>query len=195
MALWDTVIGGVLAIIGGVAVALVAYFLARSSSRKQVALHLLDRYNSPEFSAVRTETLRISNIIWPSDKSIVEPFIPGSGGRKEQETQGPNGLTPHENLSILLHFYESLWECYDHKFASSKMLKVLFKSLYRSYLPFFDEFVAEYRRLRGLRGLDKDSKDDPEHVWASVLDNLSKDVFAPNPPGRAARRGNNERAR
>jgi hypothetical protein len=177
VALLDTVVGGVLAISGGVLGAYVAYVLARSSSRRQVTLHLLDRYNSPEFSAVRTETWRISKIIWPLDKSpsrksIVEQFIPGSGVPEKQETHGPNGLTPHENLSILLHFYESLWECYAQKMANRKMLKTLFKSLYRSYLPFFDEFVAEYRRL------NKDSND-AEHVWASALDSLSKHVFAP----------------
>jgi hypothetical protein len=100
------VIGG---LIGAVLGAWCAVWFPRSANRRQATLQLLERYTSPEFFVARSEAWRIRRTWENGDRSCVWFFIsdPNHPYDPDAVAKCSNGLTPHQNLSWLLHFFAS----------------------------------------------------------------------------------------
>jgi hypothetical protein len=163
----EALIGIIGGIVGAVLGAWCAVAFPRIASRRQAALQLLDRYTSPEFFVARAETWRI-RYAWPTDRSCVDFFIrsPDRPHHPDTETRCSNGLTPHQNLSWLLHFFTSVQLHYQAGLVDARMVKVLFEPHYHWYEQFFHEFCEEYR--------SKSSPGQPEPAWLSALPKLEE---------------------
>jgi hypothetical protein len=167
----EAAIGLVGGLIGAVLGAWCAVAFPRSASRRQAALQLLDRYTSPEFFVARSETWRIRHAWASGDRSCIQFFVrnPNRPNDPDTEAKCSNGLTPHQNLSWLLHFFTSVLLHHEAGLVDARMLKVLFEPHYHWYEQFFHEFCDEYR-LQAQPG-------QPEPAWLAALPKLER-VFS-----------------
>jgi hypothetical protein len=133
---------------GGLMGALVTYILSRRASRRQLAIQLHERYASPEGLVARMETSRIRNAWSEGDRSCITFFIRTSPkfNSPDAEAKCSNGLTPHQNLSWVLHFYVSLQRYCEAGLVDAKLAAELLALHYESYRQFFREFCEEYRK-------------------------------------------------
>ncbi|BBX52893.1 hypothetical protein GCM10009645_11790 [Mycolicibacterium poriferae] len=155
-------VGG--AVIGAVLGALAGVWYARYAGRKQSVLTLLDTYVSPEFFTVRAETSEIKSAWYAGDRTVLDPFISHVSATAEPRLS--NGMTRHQNLSWLLHFYAGLSVRCEEKLVDRELLKRVFKPHYAWYREFFMAFDEDYVRrmpaswqipfwMRELRNLDR----------------------------------------
>lgn len=133
---------------GGLMGALITYRLNRAATRRQVAVQLLEKYASPEGFVARMETWRIRHAWSQGDRSCVAFFIRTDErfNSPDREARCANGLTPHQNLSWLLHFYVSVQSYYEAGLVDGKLVATLLAPHYYWYLQFFREFCDEYRK-------------------------------------------------
>jgi hypothetical protein len=139
------VIGG---LIGAVLGAWCAVWFPRSANRRQATLQLLERYTSPEFFVARSEAWRIRRTWENGDRSCVWFFIsdPNHPYDPDVVAKCSNGLTPHQNLSWLLHFFASAQLYYEAGLVDRLLLKSMFEPHYDWYKQFFREFCDEYQK-------------------------------------------------
>lgn len=85
-----------------------------AGQRKQLTVGLLEKFTSMEAMAARAETWRIRGKWFQGDRSCVKFFVQTDEqvNSPDEEPKCANGLTPHQNLSWLLHFYVSV-QSYD----------------------------------------------------------------------------------
>jgi hypothetical protein len=107
----------------------------------------MDRYTSPEFFVARAETWRIMQR-WPTNKEqYVSPFLRRTADQvPDMEQPSRNGLTLHQNLSWLLHFYATLALYEEAKLVDRRMIKTLFGAHYQWFAEFFEQFCEEFNR-------------------------------------------------
>ncbi|HZO93113.1 MAG TPA: hypothetical protein VFB22_05040 [Candidatus Baltobacteraceae bacterium] len=162
------------AVVGGVLTGWATYAFPMAANRRQVALQLLQQYTSVEFAILRHETWRISYDWAQGDRSCVEFFL-RRGFTHDPATisvTAANGLTSHQSLSMLLHFFSALSVYYDSNLVDARLLKMLFEPHYRWYKQFFHEFMGEYVERRRDQG-----EEDIEPVWLTALPRLES-IFA-----------------
>lgn len=110
----NTAMEALMGLIGGLVGAVLGAWCAvafpRAASRRQVALQLLERYTSPDFFIARAETWKIRHAWAHGDRSCLAFFIrtDETFNSPDAESRCANGLTPHQNLSWLLHFFVSV---------------------------------------------------------------------------------------
>jgi hypothetical protein len=160
----EALIGLIGGIVGAILGAWCAVSFSRAASRRQTALNLLERYNSPDFFIARAETWKLIRDWKSGDHSLIDFFLnpnEKSGDFEIGEKCG-NGLTTHQNLSWLLHFYANLARYCEAGLADKKLLRRLFRFNYTYYQAFVDEFIAEYKsRSQGY--------DSPQPPWVDGL--------------------------
>jgi hypothetical protein len=132
----------------------------------------MDQYISFEFAAVRAETWKLRYAWEHADYSCVQFFVrSGFSNKPDTEQKCPTGLTPHQNLSRLLHFFPSLSLYHEAGLVDARLLRVLFEPHYQWYIWFFHEFVDEHRKEMPAEA------GRPEPVWLKDLPRLEK-MFA-----------------
>jgi hypothetical protein len=138
------VIGG---LIGAVLGAWCAVWFPRSANRRQATLQLLERYTSPEFFVARSEAWRIRRAWENGDRSCVWFFIsdPNHPYDPDAVAKCSNGLTPHQNLSWLLHFFASAQLYYEAGLVDRPLLKSMFEPHYDWYKQFFASSATNIR--------------------------------------------------
>jgi hypothetical protein len=134
---------------GGLMGAVVTHRLNRPTVRRQFAIQLLQTYSSPEGFSARGEAWKLRLKWLRGDRSCLVPFIPADvdGPSDAEEPKCPNGLTPHQNLSWLLHFYVGVQTACEAELADSGLVASLLGPHYEWYRQFFQELCGEYRRL------------------------------------------------
>jgi hypothetical protein len=112
-----------------------AVYFQRYSLKQQNTLNLSERYNSPEFHAIRSVAWEIKEAWSKGNKDIVKYFFTwvDQDNDRGHYKKSSNGLWPHQNLSTLLHFFGSLaWYC-DAGIVDRKLIQVLFGPQYFWY--------------------------------------------------------------
>ena len=116
--------------------------------RRQLTVSLLEKFTSPEAYIMRAETWRIrKNWLEEGDRSCMKYFVRSKDQVNSPDEEGrcANGLTPHQNLSWLLHFYVSVQSYHEAGLLDGKLAATLLASHYEWYRKFFQEFCQEYR--------------------------------------------------
>ena len=168
----DALVGLIGVLLGAVIGAWFTVRLPKAAAGRQVALQLMDQYISPEFSAVRGETWKIRYVWEKVDHSCLQFFVRrGFTNEPDTDRKCSNGLTPHQNLSRLLHFFAALSLYQEAGLVDARLLKILFEPHYQWYKWFFHEFMDEYRKEMP----PHPSQADP--VWLKALPQL-EDMFA-----------------
>lgn len=165
--MWDNVISGLIGgVVGAAAGAWFTVVFTRYASRRQVALQLLERYTSPEFFIARSETWRIVRAWEAGDRSCIWFFVrdPSRPYNPDAVPKCGNGMTPHQNLSWLLHFFASVQLHYQAKLVQRRLLKTLFEPHYDWYREFFRELRDEYQKHA--------QSDQPQPAWITALPKL-----------------------
>jgi len=127
-----------------------------TGQRKQLTVGLLEKFTSPEANIARAETWRIRHRWFQGDRSCVKFFVQTSEqvNSPDEEPRCANGLTPHQNLSWLLHFYVSVQSYDEAGLLDSKLAATLLAPHYQWYRKFFQEFCEEYRKQASLHEVD-----------------------------------------
>src|SRR5208282_4809227 len=99
----------VAALTGGLAGAFVRYFLDRRSEKRRAVLDFYWRVFLEREFRKHFHYVRPIRVAWPQDKSVLQHFLDLPSDQKPKETECPNDLTPHQNLSILLNFWGVLY--------------------------------------------------------------------------------------
>ena len=118
--------------------------------RRQLTVGLLEKFTSPEAYIMRAETWRIrKKWLEENDRSCMKYFVHTKDQINSPDEEGrcANGLTPHQNLSWLLHFYVSVQSYHEAGLLDGKLAATLLASHYEWYRKFFQEFCQEYRTL------------------------------------------------
>jgi hypothetical protein len=167
----DTLVIFGAALLGAFIGAYLTHVLPKRDNRRRVALDLLHQYTSPDFFAARAETWTVIREWKAGDRSCVDYFVrqPSESHAAHDAVKGANGLTPHQNLSWVLHFFTSLYHHYDAKLVDGNLLRTLFQPHYQWYEGFFHEFFEEY--------LKRAADNEPKPAWLSALLNLECRVF------------------
>jgi len=123
--------------------------IASAGQRQQLTLGLLDRFTSSEAHIARAEAWRLRNKWFQGDRSILRFFveIDDQVTLPDEEPAG-NGLTPHQCLSWLLHFYVSVQSYDEAGLLDGKLAAALFEPHYEWYRKFFQQFCEEYRKQK-----------------------------------------------
>ena len=168
---------------------------SQTISRKQITIQLLERYCSIEFSVVRGEVWRIQDQWFNNgERGIVKHFVDYTDKPAASDQEGnahcSNGLTPHQNLSWLLHFYASLCIYYNQGLVKRSLLVALFGPQFAWYRRFYRDFCEEFKRERAYANCGQ-----PDPVWLTAWPTLDRlfqkfktEVPASTQPGGAVSR-------
>lgn len=96
-----------------------------------------------DFWIARAQTWQVLAAWRQGDRSIVGFFV--SEMPPQPEDVAANGLTPHQNLSWLLHFYVAVESSVRAGLVDEQFITDLLQPHYQFYEEFFSEFRAEYR--------------------------------------------------
>ena len=164
-AFWGFLFGLVVASVG----AWCTVYFQRYSLKQQNTLNLNERYNSPDYHAVRDAAWRIKNDWDNGDHDIVICFVSWKDQDITKNKYKPslNGLWPHQNLSTLLHFFGNLARYCDAGLVDKKLVQALFEPQYFWYKKFIREFIEEYKRM-----MDEQKLMGPQ--WVDALPRLEE---------------------
>ncbi|HLJ45474.1 MAG TPA: hypothetical protein VKU01_05680 [Bryobacteraceae bacterium] len=162
-----------------------AFFREESVSagqRQQLTVGLLEKFTSAEANIARAETWRIRHKWFQGDKSCVKFFVQTDElvNSPDEEARCANGLTPHQNLSWLLHFYVSVQAYEEAGLLDGKLAATLLAPHYQWYRRFFQEFCEEYRKQK--------SAPEVEPAWLNSLPKLET-IFKDSGSARTQRSG------
>ena len=139
--------------------------IVSAGQRQHLTVGLLEKFTSAETYIARAETWRIRDRWFQGDRSCIKFFLQTDEQVKaaNDEPKCANGLTPHQNLSQLLHFYVSVQSYDEAGLLDRKLAANLLAPHYEFYRRFFQEFCEEYR---------KQKSGQIKHAWLESLPKL-----------------------
>jgi hypothetical protein len=166
----DTIIGGIIGVVAAVVGSWTwVYFGGRHDAQRERRQRVMDFYSrfilDPSFRAVNRHASATRRQWQAGDKSILNHFL-AEHAAIEQEQPCDNGATPHQNLSIVLHFWAAVQVHRDMQLLDDALLKSLMGNLYQWNSRFFQEFRAEYLAVSANRRLS------PSPLWVDHLPKL-----------------------
>jgi hypothetical protein len=163
------------ALIGGLGGVLLRSFVESRRDKKKAAYEFYERFIlDTDFRKVSKNVGAIRRQWQGGDRSMLKHFLVLPEAEIPKESVCDNGVTPHQNLSLALHFWAAIYTCIKLGLVDEQLLRALMANLWCWNDSFYMVFLAAHNA-------EPDSRHhSPPPLWVEAVPKLHDFFFPKN---------------